>query len=490
MSSPALAVILFLPEFGVACSQNIRRHFQKFPWRHHHTIQLQKTGSASVLGKHEFYFLSRQLPLWSVCTSLHSISYVRFNLFVRRFNAMVEFYRLITGAEMESRKPGFSLFTIGTMRPCGSASQPQSSCELALKYSPQVSPYPLTDAYLTFPVHDLHSLLTILPSDALPLSPRDYLVRDPDGNVVILHEVQTIETTGVDATHAKLTRPAAIHAHSADKASVHSDSIDSGRYSDFDVGSSELDQCMTRLAALCKLDATTAPPRLSKVNEDQTFSRNSDRNHCHPYPVKLDMSRAQNPTREWSHAKKPEPHSDYNPQNTISCFTTHEVNDKASLHYLPKDHTQHSQSDLMRNTHCSLPVNNASNFKSRSVIGGQVIPQHCNEPKHDCDCYTSFSDNVTGTNLVDTHCKHFELFPEVPNIHISKRFPQSADQASTAKCRDVYPSAKDNSDQLYRSRMNHPDSLTSSSTSDLEEPYRTRNRQTADVNPPYKVTFV
>ncbi|KAH9490614.1 hypothetical protein Btru_033821 [Bulinus truncatus] len=256
MSSPSLAVILFLPELGPVSAGSVRPKFHKLPWRHHHTIQLQRAGSENVLGKHEFHFLSRQLPLWSVGVSPNHVSYVRFNLFVRRFNAMVEFYRLITGTEMESRKPGFSLFSIGNFRRCESSATHQSVCELVLKYCPQVSPYPLKDAFLTFPVRNLRSLLAVLPSRPQLVSPNTYLVHDPDGNSLLLYEASPPDQLPpIFATSSAVPR-ASIQGQTqtADKASVHSDSIDSGRYSDFEAGSCELDHCMSRLAAVCRLD--------------------------------------------------------------------------------------------------------------------------------------------------------------------------------------------------------------------------------------------
>ncbi|XP_059170288.1 uncharacterized protein LOC131951885 [Physella acuta] len=256
LSSPALSVMMFVSEFGDACAEKVRGNFKKFPWRHHHTIQLQKAGSSNVLGQHEFYFLSRELPLFSVCDSPHTLSYVRFNVFVRRFNAMVEFYRLITGTEMESRKPGFSIFSLSKVHHIDNANPPQAMCELALKHSPQVSPYPLTDAYLTFPVHNLQDLLAILPSDAHRLSAHHFLVHDPDGNPVVLYEIPKLEQYKLNQN--QVPQPVQINTF-IDKDSVHSDSIDSGRFSDYDTYTNELDQCMARLAVVCNLDTHAKP---------------------------------------------------------------------------------------------------------------------------------------------------------------------------------------------------------------------------------------
>ncbi|XP_013084233.2 uncharacterized protein LOC106069173 [Biomphalaria glabrata] len=352
MSSPSLAVIVFLPEFGPKSVDNVRQKFRKLPWRHHHTIQLQKAGSSNVLGKHEFYSLSRQLPLWSVGISPHNVGYVRFNLFVRRFNAMVEFYRLITGTEMESRKPGFSMFSIGKFRPCENASTHQTVCELVLKHCPQVSPYPLKDAFLTFPVHNLQSLLAILPSRPQMTAPNNYLVHDPDGNALLLYESdlalpqQTLTLPSVVPNVCQgLTQP-------ADKASVHSDSIDSGRYSDFDAYSGELDQCMSRLAAVCRLDANEGthltPLELPAARPSVQLLNRAYQTKCDIHPTMTYQTR---PLPAFTTSQRPIKHVSHDLIGSDSKLKTHSSDHRSN----PCDHikvsdrsraTPESQADL------------------------------------------------------------------------------------------------------------------------------------------------
>ena len=254
LSAPALTLMLFLPEHsktgpGVT---GVRQKFRQFPWRYHHAIQLQSTATkSSLLGQQDFYFLSRQLPLWSVSAGIHKDEVkVRFNLFVRRFNAMVEFYRLVTDSEMESRKAGFCVFPLSPeLLDTGSGAIPPRNditCELALKQCPLVNPYPLADAYLSFPVNNLESLLNILPTQAKPLSSHRYLVHDPDGNAIVLldssrrlSDVSLI--SGIPAPVTTSSEPV------MDKTSEHGFSIDSGRYSDFETSSFELENCMSKL---------------------------------------------------------------------------------------------------------------------------------------------------------------------------------------------------------------------------------------------------
>ncbi|KAK3747659.1 hypothetical protein RRG08_024806 [Elysia crispata] len=264
LSAPALAVMLFLPEHSHTSADvtAVRQKFQQFPWRYHHAIQLQSaTSSPSLLGQQDFYFLSRQLPLWSVSAGIQqSGARVRFNIFTHRFSAMVEFYRLITNSEMESRKAGFCLFPLTPEHPNGqssfsSCSENNSStsiiCELALKHCPLVNPFPLSDAHLSFPVNNLESLLNILPTQARCLSKHHYLIHDPDGNSLILFDSKTYPRPANVIQGTSTTLPATNdHNHTQlamDKSSEHEFSIDSGRYSDFETSSFELETCMSKM---------------------------------------------------------------------------------------------------------------------------------------------------------------------------------------------------------------------------------------------------
>ena len=250
INSPALAVMMFVPEVGQHSHQEIRHKFQKLPWRHHHTIQLQRSNSLCVVGKQEFYFLTRQLPLWSVCAHVQDSCKIRFNFFVRRFSAMVEFYRLITGTEMESSKHDFCLFPLNSSPDSEHSGMSSIPSELALKHCPNVNPYPINDAYLTFPVQNMTSLRQLLHSDVTSAGRDRYVTHDPDGNTIVLHDVTghhhpndvTNTKNAYVTTHfsQKLKEP-------GDKSSIHSGSIDSGRFSDFDVRSSELEHFMSRV---------------------------------------------------------------------------------------------------------------------------------------------------------------------------------------------------------------------------------------------------
>ncbi|GFN93828.1 protein fam124a-like [Plakobranchus ocellatus] len=271
LSAPALAVIVLLPESSKTTTEaaTVRQKLLKFPWRYHHAIQLQSaTDSSSVIGQHDFYFLSRQLPLWSVCARIDKTeAVVRFNLFVRRFAAMVEFYRLITNSEMESKKPGFCLFPLGQgnfgvasdsinittpdNKNSNGSGYTALNCELVLKHCPLVNPYPLTDAYLSFPVQNMQSILSLFPTQTRSLSNHRYLLHDPDGNAIVIFDPNPRDEAAIVPVIPKIigaSRAKQLQTQfSTDKSSEHACSIDSGRYSDFETSSFELENCMSKL---------------------------------------------------------------------------------------------------------------------------------------------------------------------------------------------------------------------------------------------------
>ncbi|GFS03896.1 LOW QUALITY PROTEIN: protein FAM124A-like [Elysia marginata] len=263
LSAPALAVMLFLPEHSQTIPDvtTVRQRFLEFPWRYHHAIQLQSAGAtkSNLLGQQDFYFLSRQLPLWSVSAGLpQSGLRVRFNVFVRRFNAMVEFYRLITNSEMESRKAGFCVFPLtpeqlgeeSVSSSCDKKNVTSFTCELALKQCPMVNPFPVSDAYLSFPVSNLKSLLSILPTQARLVSNHRYLIHDPDGNPLILYNSDHHKHNDVSSKILEPLIASSGPSHTRlviDKSSEHEFSIDSGRYSDFETSSFELENCMSKM---------------------------------------------------------------------------------------------------------------------------------------------------------------------------------------------------------------------------------------------------
>ncbi|KAL8572738.1 hypothetical protein ACOMHN_030320 [Nucella lapillus] len=297
LTTPALSLMTFLPEDGTL--GDARERLQSFPWKFHHRIELQTPhgGCGVVSGKQEFHSLSRQYPLCSLCPSpsMEGCS-VRFNLFVRNYRAMLEFYRLLADSEMESTKSDFALFTVNTsgcdfssytssLRSSSSVSSLNSSSssstkislssrlsccvQLALKHCPYLEPYPLTSAYLTFFVRNMTGLRTVLPGQAIETSPNSFIVRDPDGNCVLVHDVEpsfvpkpnTVFKTRCNRkcntrNITEQSQPLLTLGKLSSKESSCCESQDSGRFSDSERGSSELDQCLERLVREVSLNIT------------------------------------------------------------------------------------------------------------------------------------------------------------------------------------------------------------------------------------------
>ena len=265
LSTPSVCLVTCFPHQEDA--QDARDKLFKFPWKFHHRIEVQDGPSSdnSFATKQEFYSLSRQYPLCSVGSSPPdgASRVVRFQLFVRRYRAMLEFYRLLVDSEMESDEPGFALFEMNashkgsffsssslatTTASLFNRTSAGCSVQLALKQCPYLDPYPLTCAYLTFFVRSTEALRTVLPGKALRLSPHSLLVQDPDGNYVIVRDlmprsIRPSHVTPAIYSHVNATMRDR-HERSGGPCSKDSgcDSQDSGLFSDSEPGSSENDQ--------------------------------------------------------------------------------------------------------------------------------------------------------------------------------------------------------------------------------------------------------
>ncbi|XP_067655270.1 uncharacterized protein [Haliotis asinina] len=232
LSTPALAVMLFLQERGTASVQDVQKCFKRHPWRVHHKIELQSKRTPSVkVAQQEFYSLSREYPLWSVCPVYSGFEHLRLNLFVNNFSDMVEFYRLVTDSEMESTKPDFCLFPV--------SGDGELQVMLCLKRCKHLRPFPLSCASIRFRVRNIVNLRYVLRTDLRQIGENAYITTDPDGNHVILEEVNHIPSSS--SCHKDKTSH--VDDVICDVTSLKSvcGSHDSGRYSDSDQCSCELD---------------------------------------------------------------------------------------------------------------------------------------------------------------------------------------------------------------------------------------------------------
>ncbi|PVD33323.1 hypothetical protein C0Q70_04577 [Pomacea canaliculata] len=271
LSVPAVSVMTFPTDDDDL--ERTRGQLQKFPWKLHHSVELSTSSSPNfVSAKQQFYALSRQYPLVAVCpSSRRGCCSLRFNLSVRNFGPMLEFYRLLTDSEMESSKPDFAVFSVNTAylpftRATDFVTSSSSSCrrkvssrlschvQLALKHSPTLNPYPLTSTYLTVFVRNMAALRRVLlPGQIIETSPNSYLISDPDGNLLAVHDLEPPCPPPTDSLHpgsrvyaqCQLTQQR--HAQTCPSGEASStcrsycESQDSGRFSDSEKGSRQLD---------------------------------------------------------------------------------------------------------------------------------------------------------------------------------------------------------------------------------------------------------
>ncbi|KAI8493530.1 hypothetical protein Bbelb_289270 [Branchiostoma belcheri] len=175
-NTQAISVVLLLREDsgGDLSATSARECLHRPPWRFHHRLELVRTTNASCIAKQEFFDLGSRLPLWCV-EPLHCGNEIfRFNLVVRNFSAMVDFYTRLTRKKAVCSRPGFCLFTLYT--------QPGLDIQLALKHSEYLTPYPTSKAMLKFATESVAKMADLKPYKIGD----DFLVKDPDGNPVLL----------------------------------------------------------------------------------------------------------------------------------------------------------------------------------------------------------------------------------------------------------------------------------------------------------------
>ncbi|XP_033752392.1 protein FAM124A-like [Pecten maximus] len=238
---PAITIMLFLYEHGTMSAANVQKCLKTKPWKFHHKVELHsKWTPERAVAAQEFYELADDMPLWSVCPVHCGNEHFRILLHVQNFQKMMEFYRCVTDMEIESSKPGFCIFQLYT--------QPGLDIQLALKQSKNIRPYPVHNACLTFQVKHIDPIKTFLDCDVIETRDRTFLVQDPDGNYVILQEQLS---SGVTTDYESRDLFQSRDTHSGSKFDSNgysktlrssSDSQDSGRCSDSDIWSSEVEQ--------------------------------------------------------------------------------------------------------------------------------------------------------------------------------------------------------------------------------------------------------
>ena len=149
-------------------------------WRFHHKIELFNEQQ-HVIGRQDYYELSDQLPLWSVChIPKNRRRCVRLNIFTGQFESMSTFYTRLFQRSPSSRKPGFVLFSF--------PSKNQLHYQLSIKSSPSMHSYSISHgAQLKFRLSHFTHLLREYSRKLFTLNPSECYIYDPDGNLLHLH---------------------------------------------------------------------------------------------------------------------------------------------------------------------------------------------------------------------------------------------------------------------------------------------------------------
>lgn len=180
LSTQSLSVVLFLHEESKyqLNARFAKRYLESPPWDFHHKIELASRTDMRPVARQDYYESSPDLPLWTVCSVHYGNEQLRFNIFVKNFEEMKQFYSVLIGAETSANKPGFCTFDL--------YSQPGLEIKLSLKYSPCLRPRPSKLSALKFNVSDILFMKRELRLVLTPNDDNTWLARDPDGNVIIL----------------------------------------------------------------------------------------------------------------------------------------------------------------------------------------------------------------------------------------------------------------------------------------------------------------
>ena len=206
LATPALAVVLFLREGGPLSAEDVWQKLQCPPWQFHHKIELsnvRRMPKVGCMAQQQYYSLGStpsSVPLWSVNSVHYGNEHLRFTVFTKSHKQMVDFYRMLSGREVDCRKTHFALFELYT--------QPGLDVQLGLKHSPSLDPRPTTSAFLHFKVKSLKAIAPLLYHSCTALSDGMYITKDPDGNGVILEEEYRGETVAGALSRSSLASKA------------------------------------------------------------------------------------------------------------------------------------------------------------------------------------------------------------------------------------------------------------------------------------------
>lgn len=184
------ALCLFLRE-DTDLQSTIKRHFETSSWQFDHVIESSSsTKRPRKIGRQEFYSCSDDMPLISVSSVHYGNEHVRFHINVKNFYAMKKFYEGLTDRKAKDCGPDFCFLTI--------YSNEELDVQIGLKRNPAVLPIRSTSFRLKFKIQSVSPVFKYLATSFGSTSNVSYVLRDPDGNDVI---VERSYAKGVDSHH-------------------------------------------------------------------------------------------------------------------------------------------------------------------------------------------------------------------------------------------------------------------------------------------------
>lgn len=159
-------------------------------WNFHHKIELLDEYK-QIIARQDYYELSNLLPLWSISHIPYSRKIiVRFNIFTRKFDLMLKFYKNLLQRKPDSSKTGFVVFNLT------SPINNKLSYQFSIKYSPSIQSYTISQgAYLKFRLTNLNYFIHEYTSKLFTINKYEYYIYDPDGNLLHLYLYNTSSNT-------------------------------------------------------------------------------------------------------------------------------------------------------------------------------------------------------------------------------------------------------------------------------------------------------
>ena len=190
-SVQTLSVILFLNE---AQYQEVLGTIQTETdiWQLRHTIKLlNNIDSSTVIGSMDFYEYSPDLPLCAISPKHFGSKVLRFNIFVKDFETMREYYEKLILQQCHFVRKGFGIFKVH--------SYPGLEVQISLKSELNTELRLTKSAVLRLKFRKLDVARCHLLATLEQINSQVWRTKDPEGNVILLEEIG-------DESRGKLTK--------------------------------------------------------------------------------------------------------------------------------------------------------------------------------------------------------------------------------------------------------------------------------------------